>query len=95
MHNKYLGAHQYRDYLSFGDVYSIPTNLSPQNHSDKAELIPDSNKREPEEKSKRSAKLRHQRRQWIDQLLFLHPGLVRAGLETNRERVGPEKKSLW
>ena len=76
--------------IDFVKGISIPANLSPQNHSKKAELIPDSNERESDEKSKRSAKLRHQGRKRIDQLLFLHPGLVRAGLETNRQRVWPE-----
>ena len=80
--------------MNFVKGVPIPANLSPQNHSNKAELIPDSNKREPDEKSKSSAKLRHQGRKRIDQLLFLHPGLVRAGLETNSQRVGPEQKSL-
>ena len=75
--------------IDFVKGISIPANLSPQNHSNQAELIPDSNKRESDEKPKCSAKLRHQGRKRIDQLLFLHPRLVRAGLETNRERVWP------
>ena len=48
--------------IDFVKGISIPANLSPQNHSKKAELIPDSNKREPDEKFKRPAKLHHQGR---------------------------------
>ena len=76
--------------IDFVKGISISANLSPQNHSNQAKLIPNSNKRESDEKSERPAKLRHQGRKWVDQLLFLHPGLVRAGLETNRQRVWPE-----
>ena len=52
--------------IDFVKGIPIPANLSPQNHSNKAELIPDSNERESDEKSKRSAKLRHQGWKRID-----------------------------
>ena len=76
--------------IDFVKGISISANLSPQNHSNQAKLIPNSNKRESDEKPKRPAKLRYQRRQWIDQFLCLHPGLVSAGLETNGQSVWPE-----
>ena len=52
--------------IDFVKGISITANHSPQNHSKKAEFIPDSNERESDEKSKRSAKLRHQGWKRID-----------------------------